>query len=521
MVLIAADGGNRLHSPANTRVSVVSAWVAGADAVLIDVRATKDGELVPARDDVAHLTYDELRKLDLGADFNVRGGTGRPWRRDERPEARAQPLVALLDELPAEANVILRVHFGDGDVDPVVKKLVGIVERRGMSARCVVATESFDAITAITTLRRVYVAAPDDRADRCIHSGAQGALVSAAQVFDGHEATDFHATLAAESASGEMPLGMFVHVDGLDAAAVQNVAALDGVECVVGGSAVELAAALRPRRALEEASFAGETEDAGRFRFGYAKANPYGHVHQRDGVHVDLRPYDGATEFGTESDPVERQLSLWKEQMMYAVRDWPFYSGGGVGTAFPLDGDFVAEVDFASTWASQATMLELAVVNVDPPKHRPGWKTLADGRKVPNVPESSRDVGSFFDPHGAPPFVGVEHDEDDGFRINHNLGTQYDNNQYGRPLGDGKSLTGRFRLERRGPWFASYYRDAANPDWVCVGTCRNDSMNRRVYLRCVGKRWRQERAEAPGFSPIPENHITFQNLTIHVALTAR
>ena len=52
---------------------------------------------------------------------------------------------------------------------------------------------------------------------------------------------------------------------------------------------------------------------------------------------------------------------------------------------------------------------------------------------TPAPPTSFREKDSFFDPHGAPPFVGVEHDEDDGYRINWNLGSEYDNNQYGKP----------------------------------------------------------------------------------------
>jgi hypothetical protein len=38
-----------------------------------------------------------------------------------------------------------------------------------------------------------------------------------------------------------------------------------------------------------------------------------------------------------------------------------------------------------------------------------------------NPPASFRDKHTFYDPHGAPPYVGVEHDaEDDGWRINWN-----------------------------------------------------------------------------------------------------
>jgi hypothetical protein len=213
---------------------------------------------------------------------------------------------------------------------------------------------------------------------------------------------------------------------------------------------------------------------------------------------------------------VQNQLNALEESMWAAQMDWPFYSGGGFGTNFGIDGDFAAEVDYSSTVTSQATMLEMACVNVDPSKHMPGFRE-ENGKQVPNTPESFRDKGSFFNPHGAPPFVGVEHDEDDGYRINWNLGSEYDNNQYGRPHGDGNTKVGRFRLERRGAYFAGYYRDEQNPDWVCVGTCRNDTLNQRVFIRCAGKRWRQEDV-TPGaanpYFPVVENHFIFKNFVV-------
>jgi hypothetical protein len=284
---------------------------------------------------------------------------------------------------------------------------------------------------------------------------------------------------------------------------------------------LRLAEALARFRTLEKASFAGTAENAARFHFGYAKANRYGHVFQDDGVHVKLAPYEGRQLFGDESDPTAAALSKLEERLYYAMKDWPFYSGGGVGTAFPLDGDFTAEVDYAWTTASQATMCEMAVINVDPAKHRPGWRTDANGQPVANPPESFRDKNAFFDPHGCPPFVGAERDEDDGFRINWNLGTDYDNNQYGRPHGNGKAMAGRLRLDRRGGWFAAYYKDAGNPDWVALGAVRNDSMNARVWLRCAAKRWRQEDPNGPGFLPIPSNEVVFKDLAIRSLLPVR
>ena len=46
--------------------------------------------------------------------------------------------------------------------------------------------------------------------------------------------------------------------------------------------------------------------------------------------------------------------------MMYAEKNWPFYSGGGVGTLRGVRGDFAAEVDYTVDTVAQATTLEMA-----------------------------------------------------------------------------------------------------------------------------------------------------------------
>ena len=183
-----------------------------------------------------------------------------------------------------------------------------------------------------------------------------------------------------------------------------------------------------------------------------------------------------------------------------------------------IEGDFSAEVDVQSETAQQATTVEMAVLNADPGAHRPPWIKDTAGKLAPNPPASFRDKHTFYDPHGAPPYVGVEHDEDDGWRINWNLGTDYDSNQYGRAVGDGKLLSGRMRLDRRGAYFAAYYRatgKSSPDDWVCLGVVRNESLNSKVYLRLAGKRWRQEDPNNPSvFMPVIPNHFTFKNFTI-------
>jgi hypothetical protein len=249
--------------------------------------------------------------------------------------------------------------------------------------------------------------------------------------------------------------------------------------------------------------FSGKEINRRLWSFGYAKANKYCYVFQDNGVHVKIAPYDGQPQSPPASD-LERQVQELKEQMWFALKDWPFYSGGGVGLVPGITGDFRVETDYTVQQVGQATTLEMAVLNVDPGAHQS------------RIPSSFRAKDSFYDPHGAPPYVGVEHDENDGYRINWNLGSEYDSNQYGTPRGNGNALSGRLRLERRGAHFAAYYRNSTDaPDWICVGAIRNESLNSHVYLRCVGKRWRQEREDDPTqYYPILENEFVFKNLTV-------
>jgi hypothetical protein len=256
--------------------------------------------------------------------------------------------------------------------------------------------------------------------------------------------------------------------------------------------------------------FDGADVDTARVTFGYAKRNASCHVFQDDGVHVRLDP-PAKTQPADSDGPMDERVRRLERQMRYALETFPYYAGGGVGLKRPLQGDFVAEVEYSlSAPLAQAITLEMAAIRVDPGEHQPPW--AADGSRAP-----IGDLDSFFDPHGAPPYVGVEHDENDGYRINWNLGTQYENNRYGRPVGDGATPTeGRLRLERRGAHFAAYYRNEVDaPDWVCVGGLQNDHLRGRVYLRCVAKRWLQRQPDGPdGYAPIAANEIVFRNLHV-------
>lgn len=260
-----------------------------------------------------------------------------------------------------------------------------------------------------------------------------------------------------------------------------------------------------------DTDFAGARVDTAQVALGYAKANRFAQIRQQDGVHIDIAPYDDPFP-PAPATAEEARLRRIENDLMYAARDWPYYSGGGLGTVVGIRGDFVAETEYRVEAVGQATTLEMAATNVDPGAHQA------------TPPTTFRQKDSFYDPHGAPPYVGVEHDEDDGYRINWNFGVEYDSNQYGKPVGDGPSPRGaQMRLERRGSVFTAYYRGAVdgkdNPlgpaDWVAAGAIRNESMNPTVFIRCVGKRWRQEREDDPSqHMPILANKFLFRSLKV-------
>jgi glycerophosphoryl diester phosphodiesterase len=547
MAQVVANRGNKLHAPENTRVALLSAYTAGANILEFGVCLTKDAQpVVSSIDNLEELTgvqgkisesnLADLRKLDFGAKFSVRNSTAHPWQR-ESPEARLETLGGLLDIMPEGVTKLIQAYTpGGANPQDLLHKTIKSLKARGLISSTILCSTDAEALKAACALQpnlrmALCVEAPSSSSSEfqewLSHEPDALVLPLSSVLSEAHQLKPLGAELREAYNSGALPLGVILRAEGGDGTFTeQQYEALNRYSFVFGistTSVLDVATFTGIYRQLEKASFAGKEEEPGRFPFGYAKANRFAHVYQDDGVHIKLKPYQGPPPIVSQptGDPVQDRLNELEEASWNAARDWPFYSGGGFGTKFGLDGDFVAEVDFSSTTTSQATMLEMAVINVDPAKHRPGWKNDSSGNPVPNPPQSFRDKDSFFDPHGAPPFVGVEHDEDDGYRINWNLGTEYDNNQYGRPLGDGTTKQGRMRLERRGPYFSAYYKDEQNADWVCVGACRNDSMNHRLYLRCVGKRWRQEddRPEATEpYYPIPENHIIFKNFLVLIPL---
>ena len=538
---IAADCSHPVHAPANSRAAFLSAWIAGADALRLPVRLTKDGHPVVVEaettDDatgqsgrIADLTLKELRAMDFGKTF--KDGDGAPF----AYPARIETFALLLDALPAEAWLLVEIK---PEADPkrrdkLVAGVVGAARNRGTADRLLVYSSDPEVLKAARrTLPGLAVAAyaPDAEASAAVDAAAAAeadavALPAAAVVGADGNLTDAGRKVEGLAAAGRLRLGaVLLSAGGLDAGQHGALKNRPWAWGLTADSLLDAAAAVRPGWLWIEEDWSARAADhddvnADLWHLGYAKYNPerYCHVYPDNGIHIDIKPFQGPVAYKPTGDEVKDQQERLLERTWESIRDWPFYSGGGVGFAVGIVGDFAAEVDVESVAAQQATTVEMAALNVDPATHRKPWKQKENGDWVPNYPESFRDKHTCFDPHGAPPYVGVEHDEDDGWRINWNLGIDYDSNQYGRPAGDGKLLTGRMRLDRRGNHFAAYYRATGKDGarhWVCVGAVRNDSLNPKVFLRLAGKRWRQENPDKPSeFMPVIPNHFTFRNMTI-------
>jgi Glycerophosphoryl diester phosphodiesterase family len=530
-MLIAARRGNRVHAPENTLISLVSAWTSGADLVQVEVRMTRDAELVVAADPttirltgrdgrIAELSLAELLAPDYDVSVGFPDSGGYRYRDTELSPNRAvrfEPFAELLDELPGPLPLLVLVADDAGREAEVAERVVEALEARTRLEDCVLFGDDPAVVRVLRRCGAPMVGvngvgrAPGEQADALTESGADAVLTEAHHVFaDGGELTEWGRDLASRHAEGSLTVGAVlcpreeIPSDELLASAQRH----EFVSACLTDSMLDLEHH-RPSRTHVAADFAGSTVDRRRFAFGYAKPHADTRVWQENGVHIEVGPYTGPVELPVPPG-LEGRVATLEQQMWYALEDWPFYSGGGLAVTRGIDGDFVAEVSYEVERVAQATTLEMAVVNADPGPH------------VGHSPRTGRDQDPFYDPHGCPPFVGVEHDEDDGYRVNWNLGHLYLNNQYGIPCGDGAAHGADLRLERRGSFFAAYYRNPGTPGWVCVGVADNGSLNRRVFLRCAGKRWRQERADG-GWQEIIPNHWRFGPIEVRIvgAMTER
>jgi glycerophosphoryl diester phosphodiesterase len=120
---IIAHRGASADAPENTLEAFQLGLDQGADAIECDVRVTRDGELVAIHDPtvervagrkgtVAEMSYDELRKLDVGI-----------WKSPDWQGVRIPSLADTLDIIPADHRIFIEVKADLSALSPLKKVL--------------------------------------------------------------------------------------------------------------------------------------------------------------------------------------------------------------------------------------------------------------------------------------------------------------------------------------------------------------------------------------------------------------
>lgn len=388
-MIIGVSSGARVHAPAGTRTGYLAAYTSGADLLHLVVQLTTDGQLVVAVDaadaaDLATRSLAELRAVDRGARFREADGT------TFRYPARIETLGMLLDHLPDghDGTELLVEIVGGGK--PVVDKVSAAIEHRGRTRDLIIAVHD-EAGLAAARARGLRVAWASDVVppDAPLHAVIQ----RLATTLDTSGApTALGRDVAARHAAGSLPLGAILRAEGeLPAAMLAAARGYPWIHAICVDSVREAAALVRPGWEWIREPFAASAANKGDvntdlWHLGYAKHNRACHVYVDGGVHVDLAPFTDPVGYQPTGDPVTDGLEGVRERTWEALRDWPFYAGGGFGFAVGIDGDFAAEVDVGSDLACQATTVEMAALNVDPGPHRTPWNP--DG--TPNLTTSLR-----------------------------------------------------------------------------------------------------------------------------------
>ena len=142
--------GNSAHAPENTLESFRQAVAAGVDALELDVRLTRDGEVVVMHDAtldrttsgtgrVAEFTLAQLREVDAGACFTREGSF--PY----RDRGIGVPLLSdVLEQLPGTP---LLIEIKVPEAAPAVRR---VIESHHAAARCIAAAFDVHTLDAFT-----------------------------------------------------------------------------------------------------------------------------------------------------------------------------------------------------------------------------------------------------------------------------------------------------------------------------------------------------------------------------------
>ena len=490
--VIIARGGNAAHLPDHTIEACLSAYTAGADGLMLTVQETSDNHLLlyghsdlsvqtDGQGPVAALTFDQIMRLDAGAKFSP--GQDMPWVKNVKVHRflRLSPLDILAQKLEDNVAYFLRPGLPSDQISKRVslgRKILNTFVATNRVAPLLVA-ESADFLEALHSEMPDGSLLALDMSDEKVDIDRVLRL-KPAYIFAPRKNYEI---LSADIQGSSVKLGLILEANGSEQ---------DLPPIVLSADVTNTREALGSLVTALTENWPGHEFDLNRWVAGISS-----------GHHI-MRPMLGIEEY---NEPVFCASTTVNDGLRIKVVEGKTYASSGVVSRFSLGGSFVADVDFTYDNPQVANMMVLAVINQEVwPSyyHKPGlqenpspfWQNHA------------------FDSHGAAPFVSMEREEDDGFRIMKYTSVagvyEWYGNYYLGDVGNDKSTKGRLRLERRGRFFSGYYQDENNDDWIGVGTLENASMNSRVYLRLQAKHYPKRNAP----DPLRSLNVTYNNLVV-------
>ena len=127
---IVAHRGASSQAPENTQSAIELAWQQAADAVEIDVRLTRDRQIVAIHDAdtnrtsdralvVAETDYDALSRIDVGS-----------WKEAAYRGERVPQLCEILSSLPEAKKLLIELKCGEEILDPLCRVLTRCEDRQ-------------------------------------------------------------------------------------------------------------------------------------------------------------------------------------------------------------------------------------------------------------------------------------------------------------------------------------------------------------------------------------------------------
>jgi glycerophosphoryl diester phosphodiesterase len=217
-----AHRGFSTAAPENTMAALAAAWKAGATVAEIDLRLSRDGELVLMHDRdlkrttdgsgrVAETTWDELRSLDAGRWF-AESFAGERIPRLEEALIWAQGKIGLLVELK---------NFPDRD-PRFVDRLLALINRLDAAANTIIASFDHVALAEIHrrepswTIQMIYSARLADPVGAARACGASFVFLEPAFCL-GEDVALLHAAgIAVQTAAHSLEEALAFHAMGVD-----------------------------------------------------------------------------------------------------------------------------------------------------------------------------------------------------------------------------------------------------------------------------------------------------------------